>query len=225
MDDAVERQRDDAPAGRACPQAKVDVAELDRQLDLIEAAEPAEHFAPHRQQRAGYALVVPDGAQLIQVPIGRAGRAAQDVFRADAMIAAGTGPQQHSGMLQRAVRVHQATADDADLRPHRVPRHLLEQAGRGDLDVVIEQQHYLGARCRDSRVDHAGEIERSVHLHDARAVARYQVAVHGSDRRLVRGIVDNHQFGPKAIREIKKADASFQQFRLVSIGDHDGERR
>jgi len=52
MHDAVERQRDDAPAGGTDPQAEVDIAIFHRQCHLVEPANAIEHVALRRLHRA-----------------------------------------------------------------------------------------------------------------------------------------------------------------------------
>ena len=123
---------DGAPARLVGAQAQRDVAVGDL-VGLVEAADAVEHLAPDHLAGAH------DGEPVAR----RVGRAEHSPGRLVAAIehqAIEVDADGDAGVLQRAVRVAQLGADDADAGQPGDPHHLAEPAGLDHLDVVVEEQ-------------------------------------------------------------------------------------
>ena len=171
-------------AGRAHPQAQVDIAEIDRETGGVETADSVEHLPPHDQAGAGHrrhladVIKPPHIAALVGANTGQA--VAGDI----------AADQMQAGVLHRLVGVEQHGADRANRRPNGEGDHLGQPVGAQGLAIIVEETEDVAGRVPRRVIVKGGVIERPGGVAQAQARARRQPREQGVAGRLAAIVVD-----------------------------------
>ena len=131
-----------------------------------------------------------------------------------------------AGVLDRAVRIEQLGADDADPGRPRPPGHGLQPAGLDDFGVVVEeQQHILGGGGGGDVVE-MGVVERARVADDLDLLVAAETVQQVEGVRLVGAVVDDDEVdlvGRVGGDAADAVDAGAEQGGVVARRDDDGD--
>src|SRR5437870_3271993 len=131
MQQARMRRQGNEPAARPRPAAQIHIIVTDRQA-LIEAAEFLEPIAADKQTGPG------DGGHRTHLAELRGNSLARKT--AMRVLPSAVRQWEYAGVLQRAVRIKECGADDADVRMSRRLEQALEPVRVQHFDVIVEKE-------------------------------------------------------------------------------------
>ena len=167
-------------------EAVVDIVVGDGEVFFVEAARRAVEFRFGHEAGAGDGHVILRGDKAVEVAYRRA--------RVALVAVPGRAVDAHDdpGVLDRIVRVIELGSDGADVRALAVGEQLAQEAGREDLDVVVEQQQVLAVCLARAEVVDGREVERpAVAQHAAARIARGKGRVKGFGVRVGRVVFED----------------------------------
>ncbi len=127
-------------------------------------------------------------------------------------------------VLDGAVFIEQATADDADLGTLGLADQLIQPVAGADHGVVVEEDQHLGVGLGRGEVVHQRPVELPFVRHDARLSGRLKVRQIGLGLRVLALMVDDQQFMGRGVGRavrLNALDAGPQQIEGVLGGDDD----
>lgn len=206
------------PAPRVQLETEIDVIEGNREIDFIKAADLQKLLLTHDETGSG------DGTDLLWQAIAK--KITPVLVTQISMRVRGTAAdaRDNAGMLQRAIRVEQASADRTDVGAHCLADQQEEPIAVDHFDVIVEEAQVVASRMLNCSVVQRGKVEGPREPQDPRASSRYRAQIFEGFG-IVAAVVSYDELYVRVARPADTIEASSKVGETIAGRHNDGDHR